>query len=102
MTTISSALPAQSSGSASSEIAGIYRQITKLTQQLKELADSSLGADEKQKQQELIQSQIAMLQAQLAMLQSKQLEKSQQEQAQAEKVEGVNRPSADNQIDIYI
>jgi predicted RNase H-like nuclease (RuvC/YqgF family) len=67
----------------------LTKQLTKLTQQLKELADSSGSADEKKKQQELIQTQITVLQAQLAALQHQQAEEEQKKQEQAPgKVEG--------------
>ena len=59
--------------------------------------------DEKKKQQELIQTQITVLQAQLAALQHQQAEEEQKKQEQAPgKVEGVNSPTDDHQIDIYI
>ena len=86
-----------------SQISRILDKIQQLTQQLKELADSSGSADEKKKQQELIQTQITVLQAQLAALQHQQAEEEQKKQEQAPgKVEGVNSPTDDHQIDIYI
>jgi hypothetical protein len=61
------------------------------------------STDEKKKQQELIQTQIKVLQAQLAALQRQQAEEAQKKQDQKlGKVEGVNSPSDNNQIDIYI
>ena len=58
---------------------------------------------DKQKQQELIQTQIKMLQAQLAQLQRQQAEETQQKQEQKQlRAEGVNAPSDDHQIDVYI
>ena len=85
------------------QISRILDKIQQLTQQLKELADSSGSADEKKKQQELIQTQITVLQAQLAALQHQQAEEEQKKQEQAPgKVEGVNSPTDDHQIDIYI
>lgn len=72
MTTIqASTQPIQTSGgsgtSSSNDIAAqisrILDKIKKLTQQLKELANSPGSADEKKKQQELIQTQTKVLQA---------------------------------------
>jgi len=114
MTTISTTTPSvqsgssgRSSSSASSDIASqiqsLTQQVTKLTKQLKEIASGSGTTEEKKKQQELIQDQIKMLQAQIAQLQRRQAEEAQknQEQKQA-KAEGVNSPSAEHKIDIYI
>lgn len=113
MTTIqASTQPIQTSsaGSGSSggndiaaQISRILNKIQKLTQQLSDLANSPISVDEKKKQQELIQNQIKMLQAQLAALQRQQAEEAQKKQDQKlGKVEGVNSPSDDHQIDIYI
>ncbi len=53
--------------------------------------------------QELLESQITMLQAQLAQLQRQQAEEAMPEQSPTQAIEeGVNKPSADHQIDIYI
>lgn len=61
------------------------------------------SAEEKQKQQELLESQLAMLQAQLAQLQRQQAEEAMPKQENGQAVaEGVNKPSAEHQIDIYI
>lgn len=113
MTTIQASTPSiqtRSTGSGASggndiaaQISSILNKIQKLTQQLSELANSPISVDEKKKQQELIQNQIKMLQAQLAALQRQQAEEAQKKQDQAiGKVEGVNTPSDDRQIDIYI
>jgi len=92
-----------SSNDISAQITRILDKIKKLTQQLKELANSPVSTDEKKKQQELIQTQIKVLQAQLAALQRQQAEEAQKKQDQKlAKVEGVNSPSDNNQIDIYI
>ena len=112
MTTIqASTQPIQTSGASgtsgsndiSAQITRILDKIKKLTQQLKELANSPISVDEKKKQQELIQTQLKVLQAQLAALQRRQAEEAQKKQEQAlVKVEGVNSPKDDHQIDIYI
>ncbi|HDT4956541.1 TPA: FlxA-like family protein [Enterobacter kobei] len=113
MTTIqASTQPIQTSGGGSggsgsnniaAQISRILDNIQKLTQQLKELANSPISEDEKKKQQELIQTQLKVLQAQLAALQHQQAEEEQKKQEQAPgKVEGVNSPTDDHQIDIYI
>ncbi|WJW93574.1 FlxA-like family protein [Enterobacter pseudoroggenkampii] len=92
-----------SSNDISAQITRILDKIKKLTQQLKELANSPVSTDEKKKQQELIQTQIKVLQAQLAALQRQQAEEAQKKQdLKLGKVEGVNSPSDNNQIDIYI
>ncbi|SAJ28067.1 FlxA protein [Enterobacter cloacae] len=44
-----------------SQITRLTKQITKVTQQLKEVAMGDATAEEKQKQQELLESQLAML-----------------------------------------
>jgi chromosome segregation ATPase len=91
------------SNDIAAQISRILDKIKKLTQQLKELANSPGSTDEKKKQQELIQTQIKVLQAQLAALQRQQAEEAQKKQDQKlGKVEGVNSPSDNNQIDIYI
>ncbi|MBG0750018.1 hypothetical protein Q7O_003981 [Pectobacterium carotovorum subsp. carotovorum PCCS1] len=74
---------------------------------LTESASSAESDDERkliEQQQQAIQAQIQALQAQIARLQS---EKSEQQSdstssAQSAKQEGVNRPTADNQINIYV
>lgn len=79
------------------------KQITKATQQLKEVALSDATTEEKQKQQELLESQLTMLQAQLAQLQRQQAEEEMPKQESSQSVaEGVNNPSAEHKIDIYI
>ncbi|WP_368525450.1 FlxA-like family protein [Enterobacter asburiae] len=94
---------ASGSNDIASQISSIIDKINKLTQQLKELANNTGSADEKKKQQELIQTQIKVLQAQLAALQRQQAEEAQKKQdLNLGKVEGVNNPSDDHQIDIYI
>lgn len=78
-------------------------KITKLTQQLKEVANGSGSAEEKKKQQELIQVQIKVLQAQLAQLQRQQAEEAQKKQEQSlVNVEGPKNASDNHQIDIYV
>ena len=72
---------------------------------LSTLKDSGLTADELQKQQQQIQSQIAALQAELARIQAQEADKSKEgdnNAATAPTGDGVNRPSAQNQIDVYI
>lgn len=86
----------------SSQIIRITQQIIKLTQQLKNIADGGGDADEKQKQAEMIQDQITMLEAQLAQLQRQQAEKEQARQQPAIPATGVNHPSDDHQIDVYV
>jgi 50S ribosomal subunit-associated GTPase HflX len=83
------------------------QQISKLSQQLKDLATSGSADADSQKQRELLQAEIKQLQAQLAQLEYKQAEEAQkkndEKQSQsAVKPEGVNTPSDNNQIDIYI
>ncbi len=66
---------------------------------------AAVAPKRKKKQQELIQAQIQQLRAQLAQLQRKQAEEAEQKQVQQQpqaKVEGVNNPSDDHQIDIYV
>jgi C4-dicarboxylate-specific signal transduction histidine kinase len=99
-TTTSTAAP--QGNDTSSQIARITQQIVKLTQQLKSIADGGGDADEKQKQADLIQEQITMLEAQLAQLQRQQAEKEQDEQSTSAPVTGVNNPSDNHQIDIYV
>ena len=92
-----------SSNDISAQITRILDKIQKLTQQLNELANSPGSTEDKKKQQELIQTQIKVLQAQLAALQRQQGEEAQKKQEQKlGKVESVNSPSDNNQIDIYI
>lgn len=87
-----------------SQISRLAKQITKVTQQLKEVASGDGTAEEKQKQQELLESQLAMLQAQMEALQRQQAEESAPKQGPVQQAveEGVNKPSAEHQIDIYI
>lgn len=94
---------ASSGNDIPSQISRIMAKITKLTQQLKELVNSPISVDEKKKQQELIQTQLKVLQAQLAQLQRQQAEEAQKKQDQKQdKIEGVNMPSDDRQVDVYI
>jgi len=87
-----------------SQITRLTKQITKVTQQLKEVGLSDGSVEEKQKQQEMLESQLAMLQAQLAQLQRQQAEESAPKASPVQQSveEGVNKPSKDHQIDIYI
>jgi L-lactate utilization protein LutC len=79
------------------------RQDQKADSAVKRAGEQPGSTDEKKKQQELIQTQIKVLQAQLAALQRQQAEEAQKKQDQKlGKVEGVNSPSDNNQIDIYI
>ena len=92
-----------SSNDIATQITRILDKIKTLTHQLKELANSPMSTDEKNKRLELIQTQLKVLQAQLAALQRQQAEEAQKKQDQKlGKVEGVNTPSDNNQIDIYI
>ncbi|WP_318377404.1 FlxA-like family protein [Enterobacter sp.] len=114
MTTISTTTPSvQTGGSTGSSSAGndtaaqisrLTQKINKLTAQLKEVANGSGTVEEKQKQQEQIRAQIQMLQAQLAQLQNEQAKEAEkkQEQKQLTQAEGINNPSDDHKIDIYI
>lgn len=114
MTTISTTTPSVNSGGSTgsssagndlaAQISRLTQKITKLTAQLKEVANGSGTAEEKQKQQEQLSSQIQLLQAQLAQLQNEQAKEAEkkQEQKQLAKAEGVNSPSDEHKIDIYI
>jgi flagellin-like hook-associated protein FlgL len=62
------------------------QQISKLTQQLKDLATSGSADADSQKQRELLQAEIKQLQAQLAQLEYKQAEEAQKKLTK-------NRPS---------
>ena len=80
------------------------KQIQELQQQLRDLADSGGSPEELKKQQELIQNQIKALQAEIARIRQQEAEQAQQ--SQLDKVgktgDGVNRPTDENQIDVYI
>ena len=112
MTTINVSTPTVQSSSGgkapagndiSAQIAQITQKITKLTQQLKDIPNSSGTIEQKREQQELIQTQIKMLQAQLDQLLRRQAEESQQKQsADQRKAEGINTASDQHQVDIYI
>ena len=82
MTTINTSVSAVQSGSTGSKAAtgnDLSAQISRIT------------------------TQIKMLQAQLAQLQRQQAEETQQKQEQKQlRAEGVNAPSDDHQIDVYI
>ncbi|MBN3264139.1 FlxA-like family protein [Pectobacterium brasiliense] len=102
------------SGGNGSQIAAITKQISQLTQKLKELgADTTIGAKEKKEMQDIIRAQIQMLQAQLAQIQQQQAQKAADKNgAGVEDVskgsptprvaEGVNNPTEDNAIDVYV
>ena len=107
----SSVGPPSSGGANSSESkeAAIMKQIAQLTKQLLNLKnDTTLEPEEKTKQQELIQNQIKMLYEQLARIQQEAADKAKQKQETAnlkdnEKVaDGINRPTAENFVDLYI
>ena len=80
------------------------KQIQDLQQQLRDLASSGGSPEEIKKQQELIQNQIKALQAEIARIRQQEAEQAQQ--SQLDKVgktgDGVNRPTDENQIDVYI
>ena len=95
------------SSQAASQIASINQQIQSITKQLKELSNNDyLTIEQKAEQQQLLESQIQILQAQLAQLQQKQAEKAQQtqpiSQSSETKADGVNRPTDENQLNVYI
>ncbi len=113
MTTIqASTQPIQTSGNGKSgssdnsiaaQISTITAKISKLSQKFKDIALGSGTPEEKKEQQEILKAQIDALQAQLQMLLRRQAEESKQKQEQAQaKVEGVNKPSAEHEIDIYV
>ncbi len=113
MTTIqASTQPIQASGNGKSgssdnsiaeQISSITAKISKLSQKFKDIALGSGTPEEKKEQQEILKAQIDGLQAQLQMLLRRQAEESKQKQEQAQaKVEGVNKPSAEHEIDIYV
>lgn len=98
-------------GDSVSQTASIAKQIVRLQEQLKSMAgDTTLDEDQKAKQQQMIENQIMMLEAQLAQIQQQQAEKAaeQQEASKAadsgssKMADGVNRPTEDNQLNVYI
>ncbi|ATY90943.1 FlxA-like family protein [Pectobacterium atrosepticum] len=103
-----------SSGGNGSQIAAITKQISQLTQKLKELgSDTTLDAEEKKAMQDIIQAQIQMLQAQLAQIQQQQTQKAadknivgveevSKDNPTPKVAEGVNSPTEDNAIDVYV
>lgn len=58
--------------------------------------------------EQMYQSQIAMLEAQIAQLEQKQTEQAQQnsepakQAASVQAADGINRPTATNQVNVYI
>lgn len=108
-TTINLSSPSSTSASGGADnslaakISRLTSQITKLTQQLKDVASGEGSAKEKKTQQELIQVQIKVLQAQLAQLQRQQAEQStDKNQSQLVQEIGVNHPADGKKIDIYV
>jgi len=96
-----------SGGGAASEIAAINKQIAAITSQLKSLADNhTLTQEQKSEQQQMLESQIQMLYAQIAQIQQREAEKAEQQQQTEQPVsaraDGINRPTPDNQLDVYI
>lgn len=101
-----------SGGGGDSQIAAITKQITQLTNKLKDLAsDSTMDAKDKKVMQDLVQGQIQMLEAQIAQIQQQQaqqaVDKQQASQEEADRsstkaADGINRPTKDNVIDVYI
>lgn len=98
-------------GDSVSQTASIAKQIVRLQEQLKSMAgDTTLDEDQKAEQQQMIETQIMMLEAQLAQIQQQQAEKAaeQQEASKAadsgssKMADGVNRPTEDNQLNVYI
>ncbi|GAB7214633.1 MULTISPECIES: hypothetical protein [Dickeya] len=53
-------------------------------------------------QQQSMQAQIVVMQGQIAQLQNQQVQQPQESKPLVRPVEGVNRPSAEHAIDIYI
>lgn len=113
MTTIQASTPSiqassnSKSGSSDNSIAGqisrITAQISELSQKFKDIALGSGTPEEKKEQQEILKAQIDGLQAQLQMLLRRQAEEAKQKQEQVQaKVEGVNKPSDEHEIDIYV
>ncbi|NUN42322.1 hypothetical protein G4F99_12015 [Hafnia paralvei] len=95
---------ASTAGGGSGRIQQLTKQIQELQQQLRDLANSGGSPEEIKKQQELIQAQIKALQAEIARIRQQEMEQTQQNQL--DKVgktgDGVNRPTDENQIDVYI
>jgi TolA-binding protein len=91
-------------GGGSGRIQQLTKQIQELQQQLRDLANSGGSPEEIKKQQELIQAQIKALQAEIARIRQQEMEQTQKNQL--DKVgktgDGVNRPTDENQIDVYI
>ncbi|BCQ36005.1 FlxA-like family protein [Erwinia rhapontici] len=114
MTTIntSSSVSGSSSGGGSvSQTASIYKQIVKLQEQLKNLSgDTTLTTEQKSEQQQLIESQIALLQSQIAQIQQQEAEKAAEKQQESKAADsgsskiadGVNRPTENNKLNVYI
>lgn len=99
-----STVGASTSGGGSGRVQQLMKQIQELQQQLRDLANSGGSPEEIKKQQELIQNQIKALQAEIARIRQQEAEQAQQ--SQLDKVgktgDGVNRPTDENQIDVYI
>ncbi|WJV53115.1 FlxA-like family protein [Pectobacteriaceae bacterium CE90] len=76
--------------------------------QNQKVAESSVDTTNKQQttspnaQQQVMQAQIVMLQAQIAQLQNQPVQPTQESKPLVKPVEGVNRPSAEHAIDVYI
>ncbi|WP_145587479.1 FlxA-like family protein [Yersinia aldovae] len=93
-----------SNSSAAAQIKSINQEIEKLTTKLSTLKDSGLTTDELQKQQQQIQSQIAALRAEIARIQAKEADKAKEDNnnVSTPAADGVNHPTDQNLINVYI
>lgn len=95
-----------STNGSTSAIASLYKQIQSITQQLKDLAsDSTLTEEQKHTQQQMLLAQIQLIQAQITQIEQQHAEEAQQKKDDLSrdiKADGVNRPTLNNQINIYI
>lgn len=88
----------------SGRIQQLMKQIEGLQKQLKDLADSSLSPEDKKMMQQLLLDQIKLLQAEIDRIRQQELQeqKQPQEPMALEKGDGINRPTQDNRVDLYI
>lgn len=100
------------SQSYAQKINQLTQQLEKLTEQLKNVSSSG-DSETAQTQSQMLQAQIQVIEAQIAQLQAQQAQESAQVQPSVEETDsdesslsaqadGVNRPTEENQINVYV
>jgi prefoldin subunit 5 len=90
---------------ASPQLNALYQQLNDLFQKIDNLKSSDASPEEIQKQVQILTNQVQALQAAIARIQQEEMEKNKSDQMVnlvVNRGDGINRPTEENAVDVYI